>query len=288
VRAAMRVLLRFIDRDPHPADPRALVPDGVPTPLPEDERAGVPGARRVQTAAQGFSAAHGPDRVPATEVRQAEDRLRRGVRRMSDTIRQHGGPWFLQDLTLADIAIMPVLIRIWMKRSALPLVLGVYGRVKVAQAEHPAGRAEQARDVARAVVGHHALDPDAQTLEPARRPDQEARDRLALLVGQDRDEGEPAATSKPGRAIWSISTSRSSPASPSLAIASPGPGAAITTASVGSSSTSASTTSRTSQPRARCPGRSIAVKAESCAPPIGDAFLHEQSIPAIDPLWPIR
>jgi hypothetical protein len=32
----------------------------------------------------------------------------------------------------------------------------------------------------------------------------------------------------------------------------------------------------------------IAVKAEDCAPPIGDAFLHEQSIPTIDPLWPIQ
>jgi hypothetical protein len=44
------------------------------------------------------------------------------------------------------------------------------------------------------------------------------------------------ATSEPGWAIWSISTSRSLPASTSPAIALPGPGAARTTASVGSSS----------------------------------------------------
>jgi hypothetical protein len=76
-----------------------------------------------------------------------------------------------------------------MNRSALPSDLGVYGRV--AQAEHPAGLAEEARDVARAVVGHHALDPNTESLEPAQRPDEEASDRLAFLVRQDLDEGEP-------------------------------------------------------------------------------------------------
>ena len=61
----------------------------------------------------------------------------------------------------------------------------------VAQAQHPAGLTKAARDITRAVVGHHALDPNAETLEPAQRPDEEAVDRLALLVRQDLDEGEP-------------------------------------------------------------------------------------------------
>ena len=37
--------------------------------------------------------------------------------------------------------------------------------------------------------------PGCGTLEPAQRPDQEAGDRLALLVGQDLDEGEPGRAS---------------------------------------------------------------------------------------------
>ena len=78
--------------------------------------------------------------------------------------------------------------------EAFGLAVGL-GRVRpgaeVAQAEHPAGLAKEARDVARAVVGHHALDPNAETLEPAQRPDEEAGDRPALLVRQDLDVGEP-------------------------------------------------------------------------------------------------
>jgi hypothetical protein len=54
----------------------------------------------------------------------------------------------------------------------------------------PAGLAEQARDVARAVVGHHALDPNALAFEPAQRADQKTGHRLAFLVGQDLDIGQ--------------------------------------------------------------------------------------------------
>jgi hypothetical protein len=55
-----------------------------------------------------------------------------------------------------------------MKCSALPLVLGrVRAGAEMAPTEDPAGLLEQARDVARAVVGYHALDPDAVSLEPA-------------------------------------------------------------------------------------------------------------------------
>jgi hypothetical protein len=47
-----------------------------------------------------------------------------------------------------------------MNRSTLPLVLGCRGGAEVAQERQ--AFAEEARDVARAVVGHHALDPDAE------------------------------------------------------------------------------------------------------------------------------
>ena len=48
---------------------------------------------------------------PTAEVKQAEEKLRASLRRMADAIGRHGGPWLLDALTLADIAIMPVLIR---------------------------------------------------------------------------------------------------------------------------------------------------------------------------------
>jgi glutathione S-transferase len=48
----------------------------------------------------------------ADEMNKALERLRRAVLRMSDTLRASGGPWFMgRDFTLADIAMMPVLVR---------------------------------------------------------------------------------------------------------------------------------------------------------------------------------
>jgi hypothetical protein len=49
------------------------------------------------------------------------------------------------------------------------------------------GGAQVVTAIGVAVVGHHALDQDALALEPAQRADQEAGDRLALLVRQDLD-----------------------------------------------------------------------------------------------------
>jgi glutathione S-transferase len=48
----------------------------------------------------------------AEEMNKALERLRRAIVRMSETLRDSGGPWLMgPDLTLADIAIMPVLVR---------------------------------------------------------------------------------------------------------------------------------------------------------------------------------
>jgi hypothetical protein len=72
----------------------------------------------------------------------------------------------------------------------LGLAVGV-GRVRpgadVAHTQQPAGLAEQAGEVARAVVGHHPLDPDAEALKKEQGADQEAGDRQAPLVGQGLD-----------------------------------------------------------------------------------------------------
>ena len=46
------------------------------------------------------------------EMKTAMDRLGRSVRRMDDAIRASGGPFMLGRLTLADIAIMPVIVRL--------------------------------------------------------------------------------------------------------------------------------------------------------------------------------
>jgi glutathione S-transferase len=46
-------------------------------------------------------------------MNKALDRLRRGIARMSETLCDSGGPWLMgSQLTLADIAMMPVLVRL--------------------------------------------------------------------------------------------------------------------------------------------------------------------------------
>jgi glutathione S-transferase len=46
------------------------------------------------------------------EMKTALDRLGRGIQRMDETLRQSGGPFLLgRKLTLADIAVMPVIVR---------------------------------------------------------------------------------------------------------------------------------------------------------------------------------
>jgi hypothetical protein len=57
----------------------------------------------------------------------------------------------------------------------------------VAQAEHPADLAEEARDVTAPLLVITRSTRMIWRLEPAQRPDQEASDRLALLMRQDLD-----------------------------------------------------------------------------------------------------
>ena len=110
-RAAMRSLMRFIDEVPTPA---IRVPSYQTAflrhfqSMSEREFLALAQAKPLR---KDFLLRMGRTGFPASEVEEAEERLRRALRRMSDAIRQHGGPWLLHDLTLADIAIMPVLVR---------------------------------------------------------------------------------------------------------------------------------------------------------------------------------
>jgi glutathione S-transferase len=64
----------------------------------------------------------------AADMEEALERLRRSVRRIADALAQSGGPWLLgAALSLADVAIMPVIVRmhdirlgdLWSDRPAI-------------------------------------------------------------------------------------------------------------------------------------------------------------------------
>ena len=111
LRAAMRALMRFIDEGPTPA---VRVPSYQTAFLRHFQSMSEPeflALAESKPLRKDFLLRMGRTGFPAAEIEQAEDRLRRGVRRIADAIRQHGGPWLLTTFTLADVAIMPVLIR---------------------------------------------------------------------------------------------------------------------------------------------------------------------------------
>jgi glutathione S-transferase len=59
-----------------------------------------------------FLLAMGRTGFPAAEMDKALSRLAQAVARLSETLRASGGPWLMgAELTLADIALMPVLVR---------------------------------------------------------------------------------------------------------------------------------------------------------------------------------
>ena len=59
-----------------------------------------------------FMLAMGRKGFPDSEMKAALDRLRRTYERMDAEIARSGGPWLLgRDITLADIAVMPALVR---------------------------------------------------------------------------------------------------------------------------------------------------------------------------------
>src|SRR6267378_6337708 len=111
-RAAMRSLIRYIDEVPTPA---VRVPSYNIAFLPHYRD--MPEADFVALAEskplrKEFLLSMGRTGFSAEEMGKALERLRRAIARMSETLRASGGPWLMgPDLTLADIAIMPVLVR---------------------------------------------------------------------------------------------------------------------------------------------------------------------------------
>ena len=95
----------------------------------------------------------------------------------------------------------PFRSKVGMNRSALPLVLGVWGRAcgagrlgpgeDVADGQEPQRRGAAAGAVGAAVVGHAPLGADALGAAPAQGAQQEGCRGVAALVGRPRDMGQP-------------------------------------------------------------------------------------------------
>src|SRR6266478_3909682 len=72
-----------------------------------------------------------------------------------------------------------------MNRSALPLVRGVYGRVRLCFAGRRHRSPKRLAAVSRAVIGHDPLDADALDCQPPERAIEKADRALLLFVRQD-------------------------------------------------------------------------------------------------------
>ena len=111
-RARMRWMMRYIDEIPTPA---VRVPSYNLAFLPHfqkmSEEAFVALAESKPLRKE-FLLGMGRTGFPRKEMDQALDRLSRAVARMDEWIGASGGPWLMgKNLTLADIAIMPVIVR---------------------------------------------------------------------------------------------------------------------------------------------------------------------------------
>jgi glutathione S-transferase len=111
-RAAMRSLMRFIDEMPAAA---VRVPTFNLAFLPrfqamsEDEFTAFAESKPLR---KEFMLAMGRQGFPEKDMMAALDRMRRTYARMDQAIETSGGPWLLgRDITLADVAVMPALVR---------------------------------------------------------------------------------------------------------------------------------------------------------------------------------
>lgn len=110
--ARMRSLMRFIDEVPTPA---IRVPSYNLAFLPhfqsmsEAEFVALANSKPLR---KEFLLTMGRTGFPENEMQAAMDRLARAVTRMDEVIGASGGPWLMgSHLTLADISIMPVIVR---------------------------------------------------------------------------------------------------------------------------------------------------------------------------------
>jgi len=111
-RAAMRSLMRFIDEMPAAA---VRIPTFNLAFLPrfqamsEEEFIAFAESKPLR---KEFMLAMGRQGFPEKDMNAALDRMKRTYERMDRAIEASGGPWLLgQEITLADIAVMPALVR---------------------------------------------------------------------------------------------------------------------------------------------------------------------------------
>src|SRR5262245_47707801 len=111
-RAAMRSLMRFIDEMPAaavrvPTFNLAFLPRFAA--MSEDEFVAFAESKPLR---KEFMLAMGRKGFPQKDMDQALGRLRRTYERMDQSIKESGGPWLMgPDITLADIAVMPAIVR---------------------------------------------------------------------------------------------------------------------------------------------------------------------------------
>lgn len=110
--ARMRAMMRFIDEVPTPA---VRVPSYNLAFLPhfqamsDDEFQALCDSKPLR---REFLMRMGRTGFPEKDMDEAMGRLRRGVERMGRWLDESGGPWVMgRDISLADIAIMPVIVR---------------------------------------------------------------------------------------------------------------------------------------------------------------------------------
>ena len=110
--AQMRAMMRFIDEVPTPA---IRVPSYNLAFLPHFQsmtEAEFQALADSKPLRREFLMKMGRTGFPKADMDEALGRLQRGVDRMAEWLEQSGGPWIMGlDLTLADIAIMPVIVR---------------------------------------------------------------------------------------------------------------------------------------------------------------------------------
>ena len=111
-RARMRAMMRYIDEIPTPA---VRVPSYNLAFLPHFKdmtEAAFIALANSKPLRKEFLLSMGRTGFPQKEMDQALDRLNRAVARMDQWITGSGGPWLMGNmLTLADLAVMPVIVR---------------------------------------------------------------------------------------------------------------------------------------------------------------------------------
>jgi glutathione S-transferase len=142
-RAHMRALMRFIDEMPAaavrvPTFNLAFLPRFAA--MSEEEFLAFAEAKPLR---KEFMLAMGRRGFPDSEMNAALDRLRRTYERMDAEIAKSGGPWLMgKAITLADIAVMPTLVRMadlgletsW---QDLPRVVRWYDEIRAQEAFAP-------------------------------------------------------------------------------------------------------------------------------------------------------